>query len=132
MNPLFYLLFLLESCLFASLIFSKYGGPLLLLHCQERFAPGAFLKEEILASVLCLQRAAFSLEMWAFGLGIFNMFCRYMLSSGGLVGRFPTGSVGIKDLHGGSLSGLDWGASDLLFPATFQSTSTVDRQQIRS
>ena len=32
--------------------------------------------------------AAFGSEMWAFGLGIFDVFCRYMLSSGGLVGRF--------------------------------------------
>ena len=52
MNPLFYFFFLLESCSFAPLIFSKYGGPLPLLHCQKpgRFAPGAFLKEETVAS----------------------------------------------------------------------------------
>ena len=32
--------------------------------------------------------AALGSEMWAFGSRMFDMFCRYMLSSGGLVGRF--------------------------------------------
>ena len=65
MNPLFYFLFFFESCSVAPLIFSMYGDPLPLLHCQKE-APGAFLKEETVASrtVLCLQRG------WCcFGLG---------------------------------------------------------------
>ena len=49
-----------------------------------------FPKEETVASraMLCLQRGWCALGVWAFGLGIFDVFCHYMLSSGGLAGRF--------------------------------------------
>ena len=91
-----------------------YSGLLPLLHCQK---PEAFkdfmLKEETVASrtVLCLLRGwcCFRLGNRAFGLGIFNMFCHYMLSSGGLVGRFCPMVQLASAIHlaaGGSLSRL--------------------------
>ena len=96
-----------------------YRGLLPLLHCQKpgRFAPEAFkdfmLKEKTVASrtVLCLLRGwcCFRLGNRAFGLGIFNMFCHYMLSSGGLVGRFCPMVQLASAIHlaaGGSLSRL--------------------------
>ena len=59
--------------------------------------------------------AALGSEMWAFGLGIFDMFCRYMLSSGGLAGRFlPIGSVGAGTHVAAAFPGSDLGASELV------------------
>ena len=54
MNPLFYFLLLLESCSFAPLIFSMYGGFAVVTLSKARA-----LKEETVASrtVLCLQRS---------------------------------------------------------------------------
>ena len=59
--------------------------------------------------------AAFGSETWAFGLGIFDMFCRYMLSSGGLVGRFcPLVQLASGTHMAAAFPGSDLGASELV------------------
>ena len=124
--------FLLESCSFAPLIFSKYGGPLPLLHCQKpgRFAPGAFLKEETVASrtVLSLQRGWCC--FWLGNVGLWFGDFWHVLSLYAVVGwscwaLLPTDSVGIRDSHGGSLSRLRFGR---LWTCSFQPPSKVPPQ----
>ena len=81
--------------------------------------------------VFSVAGAALGSEIWAFGLGIFDVFCHYMLSSGGLVGRFcPMVQLASATHVAAAFPGSDLGASELV--VSIQSTSTVDRQQIRS
>ena len=101
-----------------------YRGLLPLLHCQKpgRFAPEAFkdfiLKEETVASrtVLCLLRGwcCFRLGNRAFGLGILNMFCHYMLSSGGLVPMVQCWHQRFTWRQAAAFSGSDLNASELV------------------
>ena len=138
-NPLFYFLLLLGSCPVAPLIFSMYRGLFILLHYQKpgREAPGAFKdffpQKETVASraMLCLQRGWCALGMWAFGLGIFDMFCHYRLSSGGLAGRFCPMVQLASATHmaaGGNLSRLRFGR---LCICSFQPRSKVPPQDRR-
>ena len=102
-----------------------------------REAPGAFKdffpKEETVASrtMLCLQRGWCALGVWAFGLGIFDMFCHYMLSSGGLAGRFCPMVQLASATHmaaGGNLSRFRFGR---LCICSFQPRSKVPPQDRR-
>ena len=53
-------------------------------------------------------------KMWAFGLGIFDVFCHYMLSSGALVGRFcPMVQLALATHMAAVFPGSDLGASKL-------------------
>ena len=137
-NESIVLFFAFKKLLSCSPVFPMYRGLLLLLHCQKpgRFPPEAFkdfmLKEETVASrtVLCLLRGwcCFRLGNRAFGLGIFNMFCHYTLSSGGLVGRFYPMVQLASAIHlaaGGSLSRLRF---ERLWTCSFQPRSKVPPQ----
>ena len=82
-------LLLLESCSFAPLIFSMCGGFALVTLSKVRAR--SWKKKQLLPGWRCVfsvAGAALGSEMWAFGLGIFGVFCHYMLSSGGFVVRF--------------------------------------------
>ena len=63
----------------------------------------------------------------AFGLGIFDVFCHYMLSSGGLVGRFcPMVKLASATHTAAAFPGSDLGASELHVPKYFHSRPTAD------
>ena len=75
--------------------------------------------------------ATFETEMWAFGLGVFDMFCRYMVSSGGLVGRFcPLVQLASGTHMEAAFAGSDLGASELVVsshvPKYLHSRPTAD------
>ena len=120
MNPLFFFIAFkkLFSC---SPVFSNVQGPF------------AFVTSKISVAsrtVLCLLRGwcCFRLGNRAFGLGILNMFCHYMLSSGGLVGRFYPMVQLASAIHlaaGGSLSRLRF---ERLWTCSFQLRSKVPPQ----
>ena len=75
--------------------------------------------------------AALGSEIWAFGLGIFDVFCHYMLSSGGLVGRFcPMVQLASATHVAAAFPGSDLGASELVVssrvPKYLRSRPTAD------
>ena len=75
--------------------------------------------------------ATFDSEMWAFGLGIFDMFCRYMVSSGGLFGRFcPLVQLASGTHMAAAFPGSDLGASEFVVsshvPKYLHSRPTAD------
>ena len=138
MNPLFYFLFLLESCSFAPLIFSKVRGPFTLVTLSKARALRARSVSETRNS--CFQDGAVS-SSWLVLLlirnvglwfGDFDMFCRYMVSSGGLVGRFcPLVQLASGTHMAAAFPGSDLGASELVVsshvPKYLHSRPTADR-----
>ena len=92
-------------------------------------------KEETVASrtAPCLQRGwcCFRLGNVAFGLGIFDVFCHYVLSSGCLVGRFcPMVKVASATHTAAAFPGSNLGVSELVVsshvPKYFHSRPTAD------
>ena len=104
MNPLFYFVFLLESCSFAPLIFSKYGGPLPWLHCQISETRNSCFQDGAVSSswlVLLLTRKCGPL-VWGFLTCSVVIWCRQVVLLGAFAHWFSW-HQGLTDLGASEL-----------------------------